>query len=87
MYEPSPGVTHTLLIPLNWHSEAWVFSYAYSDSATNSQGFGAFAPDVGAEWFDMALPGTTDLAPIAATHHVMYGFDGDIRFTAFVRRA
>lgn len=38
-----------LSIPVNeWYEEQWIYCYIYSDAATDTRGFGTYAPGIGA---------------------------------------
>ena len=50
-----------LSMPTDWAKDQWVMIYIFSDASADKYGFGAYAPGVGAEYFEKSDTGTFDM--------------------------
>ncbi len=53
--------------------DQWVFLYIFSDISGNKHGFGAFAPGVGAEYFEDSTSGAYDMSTYEGSYKMRIG--------------
>ena len=63
----------TIAMPTDWAKDQWVMVYIFSDESANKYGFGAYAPGVGAQYFEKSDTGTFDMEVYAGSKTIRIG--------------
>ena len=70
-------INSSLSISSGWAKFQWVMIYLFSDETANKYGFGAYAPGVGAEYFEQSASGTFNMDTFAGSYKMRMGTKND----------